>query len=34
MMDETKWCSRGVLTGSGEPQQTGWAIHEVVRWVK
>ena len=34
MMDETKWCSRGALTGSGAPEQTGWAIHEVVRWVR
>lgn len=34
MMDETKWCSRGVLSGIGVPDKTGWAIHEVVRWVR
>ena len=34
MIDETKWCSRGVLTGNGVPTVTCWAIHEVVRWVK
>ena len=34
MLDETKWCSRGVLSGGGAAEQTGWAIHEVVRWVR
>jgi hypothetical protein len=34
MIDETKWCSRGVVSGNNLPEQTGWAIHEVVRWVR
>ncbi len=27
---ETKWCSRGVLTGADGRTHAGWAIHEVV----
>ena len=29
---ETKWRSRGTLTGANGKRSDGWAIHEVVRW--
>ncbi|MFN2412842.1 MAG: hypothetical protein ABR535_07315 [Pyrinomonadaceae bacterium] len=34
MIDETKWCSRGMLTGANLSEEQGWAIHEVVRWIR
>jgi hypothetical protein len=29
-LEETKWCSRGVLTDAHGKEHPGWAIHEVV----
>jgi hypothetical protein len=34
MIDETKWCSRGTLDRGGGDTESGWAIHEVVRWIR
>jgi len=35
MMDETKWRSRGSLQSSADTHtKEGWAIHEVVRWLR
>ena len=31
-LHETKWRSRGTLTGPDGARSDGWAIHEVVRW--
>jgi hypothetical protein len=31
-LDETKWCSAGILTDAGGRQHQGWAIHEIVRF--
>jgi hypothetical protein len=31
-IEESKWISRGALSGAGVPTVEGWAIHEVVRF--
>ncbi len=31
-IEETKWCSRGVLTDTNRREHAGWAIHEVALW--
>jgi hypothetical protein len=31
-LDETKWCSSGMLTDAAGVRHPGWAIHEVVRF--
>ena len=29
---ETKWRSRGTLTTPGQPERSGWVIHEIVKF--
>ena len=31
-MEDRKWRSRGTLYASGRPDESGWVIHETVRW--
>jgi hypothetical protein len=31
-LDETKWCSAGLLTDADGRQHQGWAVHEIVRF--
>lgn len=32
LLEECKWRSRAQLSRTGEPPDSGWCIHEVVRW--
>jgi len=31
-VEDRKWRSRGTLRAPGRPDETGWVIHETVRW--